>query len=328
MNLLETRPYQKLKLPKISKYFSLLTLFLVLYIAIPNKVKSCDVCGCSTGGLYQGILPQFNKNLIGLRQGYSKYNHPSTLLNYNGDAKVLHDNYYSTELWTRIYLHPKLQLMAFLPYKVNQRVDENETIALQGLGDIKLNLNYMLFNTASDTGTIWKNALLLGAIVKLPTGNFNARTTQHLLFPNNFQLGTGGTAVGINAMYTLRKENFGLNTVGQYVVNFANVNSYRVGNQTAITSEAFYWNINSKTRFLYHVGATFEHAAQEYSFEKAVENTGGNTMLATGGVDFYTSNLMLSIVMQLPILQQTTAAQPTNSYRTLLNIGYFFGRDK
>ncbi|UII25703.1 hypothetical protein LVD15_20705 [Fulvivirga maritima] len=50
-----------------------IVLFLFIAWLLPKETKACDVCGCSLGSNYMGILPQFNKNFVGLRWSQAKF---------------------------------------------------------------------------------------------------------------------------------------------------------------------------------------------------------------------------------------------------------------
>ena len=43
----------------------------VLLAGATTVALACDVCGCSAGGNYFGILPRFGKHFLGIRYQYS-----------------------------------------------------------------------------------------------------------------------------------------------------------------------------------------------------------------------------------------------------------------
>ncbi|MEP7259425.1 MAG: transporter, partial [Flavitalea sp.] len=46
-------------------------LLIIVTIAISYGSMACDICGCGVGNSYIGILPDFNKRIIGLRYRYN-----------------------------------------------------------------------------------------------------------------------------------------------------------------------------------------------------------------------------------------------------------------
>ena len=51
-----------------TKLFTLLLIFISF-----SAAEACDVCGCSLGGNYFGILPMFNKNFVGIRWSQAEF---------------------------------------------------------------------------------------------------------------------------------------------------------------------------------------------------------------------------------------------------------------
>ncbi|MEO0333200.1 MAG: hypothetical protein AAF223_16195, partial [Bacteroidota bacterium] len=70
---------------------SIFALF-ILIITTVSSSHACDVCGCSLGSNYFGILPQFDKHFVGVRWHHSSFfaqmNHNSELLEreYSNDS--------------------------------------------------------------------------------------------------------------------------------------------------------------------------------------------------------------------------------------------------
>jgi hypothetical protein len=106
-------------------------------------VKACDICGCAGGGSTLGLLPQIQKNYIGLRYSHQKF-------------KTHHDNESSsetmdlTELWAQYFIHPKVQLGIVVPYALKTQSIENQKTTINGLGDISITLNYKLLAKTAD----------------------------------------------------------------------------------------------------------------------------------------------------------------------------------
>ncbi|TXI71256.1 MAG: hypothetical protein E6Q41_00520, partial [Cyclobacteriaceae bacterium] len=79
--------------------------FISLVLLAAHVTMACDVCGCSLGGSYFGILPQFNKNFVGLRWSQARFhaymNHQSGYLS----EETSNDTYRKLELWGRYYVN-------------------------------------------------------------------------------------------------------------------------------------------------------------------------------------------------------------------------------
>src|ERR1051325_9406427 len=147
-------------------------LLIVMAIAmIATETHACDVCGCSLGGNYFGILPFYGKNFVGLRWSQAQF-HSYIYPTPNIPAQTSNDTYSKVELWTRYHLTKRIQLFAFVPYVYNSMNGTDQVVYAQGLGDINLMANYELLNN-SEGSSDWKHTLVTGGGIKLPTGKFS-----------------------------------------------------------------------------------------------------------------------------------------------------------
>ncbi|HEX5169992.1 MAG TPA: hypothetical protein VFW11_12530 [Cyclobacteriaceae bacterium] len=280
------------------------TIYILLFAGMITsmEVDACDVCGCSLGGGYFGILPQFNKNFVGLRWSQAKFysymNHQSE---YTHD-EYSNDTYNKVELWGRFYINPKLQLFTFIPYNYNQMEGSEQNVTASGMGDVSLIANYLLINTGMDTIKLFKQTLSLGGGVKLPTGKYNL-ADQGALVNENFQMGTGSTDFVISAMYTLRYKQIGSNFETGYKINTANQNDYRFGNQFHASYQLFYWQNLKGIALLPNAGVYYEQGDYHKDDGIIQSNTGGSALLATVGLETYFGQFTVGFNYKHPLVQ-------------------------
>jgi len=302
------------------KYLILLIPFIVFSI----ESSACDACGCAMTGNYAGIYPQFTKNILGVRFGNRRFNHPNTELNFNGSSQVLSDEFNTVEIWGRFYPTPKVQVFATVPFRVHTRSEAERTTRLRGVGDISISANYTLFNSADSSKSALKHALLIGGGVFMPTGKFMQRDDRLVSLPAQFQLGTGAFSFSLNANYTLRKRNWGLNIDGQARLSEENERSYEFGNLYAAVASVFYKLEKGTVAILPNVGASFENYERDQEFDRSKEDTGGNVILINAGVDVYLPKFSFNFSAQLPIEQSLPYSQPASSNRINVGIAYTF----
>jgi hypothetical protein len=307
---------------KILKRFLLFSFILNL---VSFNLYSCDICGCAAGTNYLGVLPQFDRNLAGLRFQYSRAIHP--IGNYNTNdrsSQVLEDRFYSTEVWLRYYLSEKWQLFVNVPYGVNQRLETNRITTIQGIGDIRMNLNYTLVDYGDSITRDWKNLLLVGAGVGLPTGKYQQRDDAQLMLPALFQIGTGAFSYQVNLNHTIRYRTWGLNTWAMYRFRGENELSYDFGNHASFTSTLFYWGEYEKGYYMPNLGIGYDHFGQDYQYDVIKSETGGDLWNLNVGFDLYFGKFLLNAFAQFPIVQNIPGAQPANSGSAGAGISYFF----
>ena len=271
-------------------------------LLIANATFGCDVCGCSLGGSYFGILPQFNKNFIGLRWSQARFhaymNHQSDYLS----EETSNDTYRKLELWGRYYVSKRVQLFAFIPYSFNSMNGSEQVVSTHGLGDITLIGNYLLLNTGEDKTKRFKHTWMAGAGIKLPTGHSTLEDNGALVNPN-FQLGTGSTDFLLSTVYTLRYQKAGLSVESGYKMNTRNKNDYLFGNQFHASSQIFYWQNAGAFSFLPNAGVYYEQAAKHKEGQIIQANTGGSSVQLTAGLETYFKSFTMGVNYKHPVSQ-------------------------
>lgn len=275
-------------------------LFFALFTA--HIATACDVCGCSLGGSYFGILPQFNKNFIGLRWSQAKFH---SYMNHHSDylpPESSNDTYQKLELWGRYYVNKRIQLFAFIPYSFNAMNGTEQVVNSHGLGDITIIGNYLLLNTGEDKTKRFKHTWMAGAGVKLPTGDSNLKDNGALVNPN-FQMGTGSTDFLVSTVYTLRYQKAGVSVESGYKVNTRNRNDYLFGNQFHASSQFFYWQNAGPFAFLPNAGVFFEQAGRHKDGSIIQANTGGSAVQVTAGLETYVKGFTVGFTYKHPVRQ-------------------------
>lgn len=299
---------------------------ILFILSFTGNAFACDVCGCSLGGSYYGILPQFNKNFIGFRWSQAKFfarmNHDSP---YLGEEHS-NDTYQKLELWGRYYINKRFQVYAFIPYSFNRMAGTEQKVKVNGLGDITVLANYLIINTGESKTARFKHTLMAGAGVKLPTGKYDLEDNG-LIVNRNFQLGTGSTDFLISAVYTLRFQKVGLNNETGYKINTRNSHDYLFGNQFHASTQFFFWQNVNAFGFVPNVGLYYEQAAKHREGEVVQPNTGGSALLATAGIETFVKSFSLGFSYRSPITQSYNSdhvAQITSKDRFSLTLTYSF----
>jgi hypothetical protein len=92
------------------------TLFFTVALLVFGPVASaCDVCGCSIGGNYFGILPQFLRHFVGVRyseQSYRSAHSPNAAQTGDFDSD---ERFRTMDVLGRFYPTRRLQIIAMLP---------------------------------------------------------------------------------------------------------------------------------------------------------------------------------------------------------------------
>lgn len=289
----------------------------------------CDLCGC-----YMGLDPNFSMNQVGIRFHSFKFfmeGHQSTgtaanpnepQLDHGGHGSQSSTEYYNDmELYIRYYFSPKFRILFSIPFSSN----EINSKKLNGVGDARTIVQYQLYNTNMTGKTNFWQRIFLGGGLKMPTGVYNKTLTYGVVEPH-FQPGTGSFDFLTNALYLAKLEKIGIGWRNDivYTINTTNSNGYRFANRFNLTSRLTY-EINTKTfTFLPHAGVYLETSGYDTQDGKDQDDTGGNVLFGTGGLDVYYDVFSLDFSYQFVLNEKLNGEQPGNEYRMYLGLGFAF----
>ncbi|MDI9866458.1 hypothetical protein QM480_19105 [Flectobacillus sp. DC10W] len=286
--------------------------------------RACDICGCSNGNAFFGILPQSHRGFLGLRYRYSNFDS-----HLNSQLLKTKESFHTTELWGRFYPLKKVQILAFVPYNFNAQTQilPNITNTIQGLGDITILGHYNVLNTFWDSTAHQVNHnLMLGLGVKAPTGKFkyDQNSVEEVANPN-FQLGTGSTDFLVNAIYTVRYDQWGLNTDITYKINTENSNQYRYGNKLTTALTAFYAKgFGQGNTLMPNAGVYWEYAQNDHDKGIINKDTGGYWASANIGCEAFFKKFSFGVTHQMPFAQELSRGELKANARTTAHITFMF----
>ncbi len=286
---------------------------------------ACEICGCSGNGYHYGILPQFRKNILGIRytnrRFFSQHLISEQLL-IPGNTST--EYFSSTELWGRFYLGKKIQLLAFLPFNNFRQVENGVSSTASGPGDMTVAFTYTLFDNASDIGRDFKQTLLAGAGVKLPVGKFNPSSGGGELNPS-MNTGTGSVDYLVNTIYTCRYKRTGINADFNYRLNGANKNEFRYGDRITTAAKFFYWkDVGKKTTLLPNAGIMYEKLQEDTHYSDKQHFSGGNITFFTAGLELYTGRINVGCTYNDPLSQQLSRGYVKAKSQFSVTFNYMF----
>jgi hypothetical protein len=287
-----------------------------------NTALACDVCGCSVGGSYFGILPQFQQNFVGLRYQHRSFTSEHLTLFPNEAPLKTQETFHTTELWGRYVPHPKVHLFAFVPYNYFTKEEENIHSVVSGLGDVSLMAHYIVFNTGDSVKTKWKQALQIGTGIKLPTGKSNHIQEHSGLLIPSIQAGTGAFDIPFSIIYTIRNGKWGANAEANYRLNLHNKRDYKFGDRMTTSVRTFYWYGKKNFTILPHLSVGYEHGFRDTDKGAEAEYTGSQSILGGAGIDFYYKRFILNANTQIPLYQHIAQGQITGKSRFNIGIAY------
>ena len=223
----------------------------------------------------------------------------------------------------RFYPAKKIQAFIFVPFNFNERIEGPTTTKLKGLGDIVVSANYNLINTYDSLDISWKQNLLVGVGLKLPTGEFQA-LENGLTVNQNFQLGTGSLDFLFNLIYTIRHKNLGLNTELSYSLNTTNKDEYKFGNALRTGLSAFYIIQVDAITLMPNIGISGEFFKDNKQFGEPFSDTEGWASLYNAGAEIYYGNVVLGFSYSHPGRQELFSGEVVSNDRISAHFTYMF----
>ena len=297
-------------------------------LALSSEAHNGGGC-CTMSGNYLGIMPQYQKNFVGIRYNTRSYTMPAMYMDH-GQGPMLHnpeatDRFRSMELWDRFYPTRRMQVMATLPYVSNFSIAGSTSAQAAGIGDATLLANYAV--AATSDSALWrtKHRLQLGGGVKLPTGRYrNTENGSLLATPANFNPGTGTLDLLATVQYTIRLNQWGLNTDFFYKFNSENKDGYRFGNQYNSSCQLFYWQKIKQVSVLPAAGIYHEKALANALHGHTLAKPDGSTTFSTCGLDIYYKNAAIGGTWQRPFQRQHAEGGMIKNDRAAMHLTVMF----
>lgn len=300
------------------------SLLIVALLAIASAASACDVCGCSIGGNYFGILPQFHKHFVGLRWSGQSYQSAHSL---TAARKGLYDSdeqFNTIDLIGRFYPVRRVQVLLLAPYHDFRRVDNGIATHNQGLGDFTAMGNYILIDSGDSLRHKWKHTLMVGGGIKLPTGRYEARDKEGQLLLENMQTGSGSTDFMLSVGYTVRRGKWGMSSDLLGRLNTRNKNDYYFGNRVSGSAKLFYLKSLKGVTLLPNVGLFADVSEASYDGNSQTVGTGGTLALSTFGLDVYFGKISLGYTYQAPVYAELGGGKINVRNRWMATLNYNF----
>jgi hypothetical protein len=283
----------------------IITIILLLLSTINSS--ACDVCGCGNGSSFFGILPQSHFKFGGLR-----YQTKTFESHFTSNLLRTEENFQSIEPWLRLYPIKKTQLILMGSVQSNTQtiMASGERKTLSGIGDLSALAHYNVVNTFFDsTAHTLDHIWLLGGGIKLPTGKFDYTMSQDEVANPNFQLGTGSVDYIINSIYTVRKNNIGLNLDLSYKINGTNRNHYKFANKSRVIVNGFMQLTAGDFSFLPNLGVLGQYNGHDK--QNGIDNqfSGGYLTTAMLGSEVYYKKITAGFSLQKPLAQDLSGSQ-------------------
>lgn len=294
----------------------------LLFISTISITFACDICGAGAGSYYIGLLPQFNKKLIGVRYQFNQLN---TNLDINGNSTALSnkEQYQTMDIWGAWNIGSKWRVMGIVPYSFIKKsnLGTDQVNRKQGLSDITLSGYYNLLQSNNNN---WNQSLWLGTGLKFSTGKYNNSDLTNNS-PNIFQLGTGSTDFITQINYDISMSSWGLNTTVNYKINTKNKDDYKYGNKLTANIALYHKiNIGKQTTVIPNIGLSYENQEKNQTMSYSIDQTGGRILQGSFGMEATFRKIAIGVNYQNPLTQNIAVHRVELKNKVMTHISYAF----
>lgn len=279
-------------------------------------LDDCDACGCSASGGSMGFASMLNTNFIGIQ--YFNQSYKSTDGLYSNSPWYT-ENFNTIQVWARFPVFKNFQVSVLLPYHFHNRETPVGKQSISGIGDATVLGMNKIYQTHKDS-TVLVHNLQLGGGVKIPFGTFDQANNGSV--NPSYQVGTGSWDFLLATEYVVKRKQFGINTMLNYVIKTENEKKYRFGNQFNYATTFFYLYEKAKYSIAPQLGFAGEVFADNYQLGQKVRNTAGDILFGKLGFEVGRDKFSVGANFMLPINQNLNNGNIEANYRWSLNLNY------
>ncbi len=317
---------------------------LLFYSSFEGKIYACDICGC-----YMGITPYDNQSQISFLHryrafnGYRTYNQKSNLFT-PGAYKLAHGEHGSTpeyqktysskdyesyktyELRVKYYIHKRIEFNGVVPFNYNKSKQDTAIATTFGIGDPNFFIGYHLIRKIEVEKM--QQRLIVGAGIKIPSGNYYDKDVAGNRIPLLLQTGTGSIDYFTYVNYIAGYKMIGINLNAMYKFNGQNYYKEKIAN-----SFSTYFNIFARIKLKNWFVIPSIQSYYEYTEGLIVKtilqpNTKMNALMLGPGLDVVYKNIGLNLAYQFCAYEEEQGDNLQNAGRVMVGLSYNFNQTK
>ena len=308
-----------------------------------NTIIACDICGC-----FMGVMPYDNQSSFALMhryrvfngyrnyQSHTRYFPPGAYKTTHGGGHdtLLTRNYSSAdyesfkifELRAKYFIHERIELNLFASIVNSKSKEDSIKIKHTGLSDPSFFAGYHIIRPKMEEDL--KMRWIVGAGIKLPSGNFYVKDKNDKRLPFLMQPGTGSFDYFFYTTYMIAYKKIGFTTSANYKINGTNFYKERIGNSITNFSSVFCKFKTKNWSFMPSISTYYEYTKGLYVFDIAQEGTEMNELMLGPGMDMYYKNYGLSMGIQKTIHHHAGAGELKSVGRIFVSLSYNFNQRK
>ena len=236
------------------------------------------------------------------------------------------ESYKIFELRFKYFVLKRLELNVFVPFLSNKSKADDQYLSHTGLGDISFNAG---FHVVAPKDKALRHKLIVGAGIKLPTGNYYAHDKHSERLPFEMQPGTGSIDGFMYVNYVLMTKKIGASVSINYKANGQNNYKEKLSNSHNDFVSLFYRLPISNVIFYPSIQANYEYTDGLKVKNELQKNTDVNSLLLGPGLDIYYKSFSVNLAWQFTTYENVNESSLKSAGRLSFGLNYSFGnKDK
>jgi len=234
------------------------------------------------------------------------------------------ESYKIFELRFKYFVVKRLELNVFVPLLNNKAKADNQYISHTGLGDVSFNAGFHVITPKADKKV--RHKLILGAGIKMATGNYYAHDAFSDRLPFEMQPGTGSIDGFTYINYVVMTKKLGASVSLNYKANGENKFHEKLCNSHNDFASVFY-KVPIKNVILYpSIQANYENTKGLSIKNELQKNTDMNSLLLGPGLDMYYKSFSINLAWQFTAYEEVKNGNLKSAGRLSCALNYNFGK--
>ena len=291
-------------------------IILVSLLIVSIYSKACEGCISVSNGLNNDV--NFDKSSHFIRIDYSLFDY-NLLSEYDFEVS---DRFQSFTLSARYSINDRFRLLLSVPYGFNTRNEEGKNSTIKGVGDPRIELNWIVFKKEYDEGR--KIHLDLGYGLNLPIGSFDP-DIHDLNLPENFNIGRAsfGNNFSMNSRFSFEQLSFIYRS--KVILYTKTKDDYKFGNQ-------FFHQVLILKQFelkefsiIPSLGFSLEQSGRDrFANGNSNKDSGGTNIAANSSLIFLLNKLQFGLGFNKSIYNKFAETNLGSAFQINSNITFIF----
>ena len=283
-----------------------------------SLTKACDACGCSMHGIGVDMISVLQKNYFGMQY------YTGTFTSNLPDSKGSKDKFRTLDFSLWVGIKYKWYVLIDQPYIYNTRKHPDGNGTVQGIGDSKISVHYILSKQSKSASNL--HFYIDGGMgIKGATGKYDPYIHIQQNLPENFNVGNGSWGIFSATNIGVSNDRWLAFMSTQYMHFFNTKEDYHFGDQSSaqlvLGNKLKKMGAFSLTPYAGFLG---EFIQKDHKSLAHYSTTGGAGLYTSFGISIQSGRFNFNTYASIPLVQQYSNDDLQAANKIQFQISYLF----